>query len=124
MCGYSVESVRSRNAIEGETLRLVQGEHNTNWFASPEDLSQPVCIKSGSELSFTQNHRRAVFTQLQDMLDETLDIITFEGGKELNINQLTVGVEVVLLRIGPPREEFRVEIPFETRKPVRELVEA
>ena len=53
MCDYSLQTVKSRPAKVGETLKTQRfnTRHNQG-FAAPEDANTAVCVLPGTELAF------------------------------------------------------------------------
>ena len=53
MCDYSLHSVKSRPAKVGDKLTTCNFGTGTRGFAASEDASVAVCVRPGTELSFT-----------------------------------------------------------------------
>jgi hypothetical protein len=53
MCDYSLRSVKSRPAKVGDKLTTRDFGTGTRGFAASEDASVAVCVRPGTELSFT-----------------------------------------------------------------------
>jgi hypothetical protein len=53
MCDYSLHSVKSRPAKVGDKLTTRNFGTGTRGFSASEDASVVVCVRPGTELSFT-----------------------------------------------------------------------
>src|ERR1700737_5084625 len=52
MCDYSLQTVQSRPAKVGETLKTQRFNTGTIGFAAPEDANTAVCVLPGTKLAF------------------------------------------------------------------------
>jgi hypothetical protein len=59
MCDYSLHSVKSRPAKIGDKLTTRDFGTGTRGFSASEDMNVAVCVLPGTELSFTDEVRRA-----------------------------------------------------------------
>ena len=58
MCDFSLHAVKSRPAEVGDKLTTHQFPFGTRGFSAPEDINVAVCLRPGTELSFTDEVRR------------------------------------------------------------------
>ena len=58
MCDYSLHNVKSRPAKVGDKLTTRRFPLGTGGFSAPEDINVAVCLRPGTELSFTDEVRR------------------------------------------------------------------
>ena len=59
MCDFSLHAVRSRPAKVGDKLTTRMFNLGTSGFCAPEDRGMAVCLLPGTEVSFTDEVRRA-----------------------------------------------------------------
>jgi hypothetical protein len=59
MCDFSLHAVRSRPAKVGDKLTTHMFNLGTSGFCAPEDQKMAVCLLPGTEVSFTDEVRRA-----------------------------------------------------------------
>ena len=59
MCDFSLHAVKSRPAKVGDKLTTHQFYSGTRGFSASEDINVAVCLLPGTELSFTDEVRRA-----------------------------------------------------------------
>jgi hypothetical protein len=59
MCDYSLHNVKTRPAKVGDKLTTRVFNFSTRGFCAPEDVHVAVCVLPGTELSFTDEVRRA-----------------------------------------------------------------
>jgi hypothetical protein len=59
MCDFSLHAVKSRPAKVGDKLTTRKFDSGTRGFSAPEDINVAVCLRPGTELSFTDEVRRA-----------------------------------------------------------------
>jgi hypothetical protein len=58
MCDYSLQHVKSRPAKIGDQLTTLDFGMGTRGFSASEDKNVAVCVRPGTELSFTAEVRR------------------------------------------------------------------
>ena len=59
MCDFSLHAVRSRPAKVGDKLTTRTFNLGTTGFCAPEDRGMAVCLLPGTELSFSDEVKRA-----------------------------------------------------------------
>ena len=59
MCDYSLHNVRTRQAKIGDKLVTHRFNYSTSGFSAPDDIHIAVCVLSGTELSFSNEVKRA-----------------------------------------------------------------
>jgi hypothetical protein len=66
MCDYSPQHLKSRPAKIGDQLTTRDFALGTRGFSASEDKNVPVCVRPGTELSFTAEVRRMRLWPWQD----------------------------------------------------------
>ncbi|HLH97062.1 MAG TPA: hypothetical protein VKW08_18280 [Xanthobacteraceae bacterium] len=119
MCDYSLESIASRPARVGEKLVIRDFGTGTRGFSGSEDARVAVCLRPGTELSFTQEARTvslwpwskvvtrqktAIFRQVnEDRPAIHHDALEFADGERVLLTHLAVGQEAVVLQLPAVR---------------------
>jgi hypothetical protein len=136
MCDYSLQAVKSRPAMVGETLitSTFRGT-STRGFASESDPSVAVCLLPGTELAFaddvrydsrwiwtrTMDWRVGKFSQIEpEVAERHHDAIEFPDGSHVLVTQLCRGQRATVLQL-PASERARVPKLADTR-PARSTV--
>jgi hypothetical protein len=124
MCDYSLQQVRSRAAITGETLVTRNFGTGTRGFCSPNDPGAAVCILPGTELAFehpieanvpTGDHRTAIFRQVNTTVPHTHhDALELPGGQMVMLTNLIEGQTASVLQL-PAKPKTPAEAREQTR---------
>jgi hypothetical protein len=133
MCDYSLQTVRSRPAKVGETLKTQHFNTGTIGFAAPEDCNTAVCVLPGTELAFakavrcwprglfgwkarTLNHTTAIFRQVNKQNPRTHhDALEFPDGQMTLLTNVFAGQEATVLQL--PTQPVTAEIKAQERVP-------
>jgi hypothetical protein len=117
MCDYSLQTVKSRPAKVGETLKTQRFNTGTIGFAAPEDTNTAVCVLPGTELAFakaiscrprsllswktrTLKHTTAIFRQINKQNPRTHhDALEFPDGQMTLLTNVSAGQEVTVLQL-------------------------
>jgi hypothetical protein len=117
MCDYSLQTVKSRPAKVGETLKTQRFNTGTIGFAAPEDANTAVCVLRGTELAFakaiscrprsllswktrTLKHTTAIFRQINKQNPRTHhDALEFPDGQMTLLTNVSAGQEVTVLQL-------------------------
>jgi hypothetical protein len=134
MCDYSLQTVRSRPAEVGETLKTQHFNTGTIGFAAPEDANTAVCVLPGTELAFakavrcrprgllvwkarTLNHTTAIFRQVNKQNPRTHhDALEFPDGQMTLLTNVFAGQEATVLQL-PAQPVTAAEIKAQERVP-------
>jgi hypothetical protein len=132
MCDYSLQTVRSRPAEVGETLKTQHFNTGTIGFAAPEDANTAVCVLPGTELAFakavrcrprgllvwkarTLNHTTAIFRQVNKQNPRTHhDALEFPDGQMTLLTNVFAGQEATVLQL-PAQPVTAAEIKAQER---------
>jgi hypothetical protein len=120
MCDYSLHDVKSRPAKVGDKLTARKFYSGTTGFSAPEDASMAVCVLPGTELSFTDEvrrarlwpwskdviyHKTAIFRQInQNDPMHHHDALEFPDGKVVLLTFLVEGQRATVLQL--PAEQL------------------
>ena len=115
MCDYSLEYVKSRPAKVGDKLTTRNFWTGTHGFAASEDARVAVCLRPGTELSFSDNvrqtrlwpwskdvikHKTAIFRQVnQGNPNDHHDALEFPDGQIVLLTLLKAGQEATVLQL-------------------------
>jgi hypothetical protein len=117
MCDYSLHHVQSRAAKVGDKLVTHRFNYSTSGFSGPEDMYVAVCVLPGTELSFTNevkrapaslwpwskniiHHQTAIFRQVN--LDNPRvhhDALEFPDGELVLLTHLVEGQQATVLQL-------------------------
>lgn len=140
MCNYSLEVLKSRDAIAGERLETRRFYTGSLGFASAKEPDVAVCIKNGvtlllrdvprelrSELkigaeaiaTFATVHRRRRWWDIWTLTGDDHDALLFSGGTTILISSLPEGLTADVLspgREGIPADkaEYPVLTPLDS----------
>jgi hypothetical protein len=120
MCDYSLHNVKTRPAKVGDKLTTRQFSLGTRGFSAPEDINVAVCLRPGTELSFTDEvrrtriwpgsknvtyHKTAIFRQInQDNPVTHHDALEFPDGQLVLLTFLEEGQHATVLQL--PAEQL------------------
>ena len=120
MCDFSLHAVKSRPAEVGDKLTTHQFPLGTRGFSAPEDINVAVCLRPGTELSFTDevrllrpwpwsekviNHKTAIFRQINLRVPmHHHDALEFPDGKVVLLTFLVEGQQATVLQL--PAEQL------------------
>jgi hypothetical protein len=117
MCDYSLLHVRSRPAKVGDRLTTRNFGTGTRGFAAPENANVAVCIRPGTELSFTRQiectpagmfawreralpHKTAVFRQInKEQAAAHHDALELPDGQIVLLTSLREGQQATVLQL-------------------------
>jgi hypothetical protein len=115
MCDFSLHAVKSRPAEVGDKLTTHQFPFGTRGFSAPEDINVAVCLRPGTELSFTDqvrrvprwpfsnnviHHKTAIFRQInQNNRVAHRDALEFPDGQILLLTLLQEGQHATVLQL-------------------------
>jgi hypothetical protein len=117
MCDYSLHHVRTRPAKVGDKLVTRQLSYTTRGFCDPEDIQVAVCVLPGTELSFTNEvkrapaslwpwskniirHKTAIFRQVNlDNPHTHHDALEFPDGQIVLLTFLAEGQQATVLQL-------------------------
>jgi hypothetical protein len=117
MCDYSLHSVKSRPAKVGDKLTTRDFRTGTRGFAASEDANMAVCVRPGTELSFTREvtcqpigmlgwrdrvikHKTAIFRQInKDKVAAHHDALEFPDGQIVLLTFLCEGQQATVLQL-------------------------
>ena len=115
MCDFSLHAVKSRPAEVGDELTTHQFPFGTRGFSAPEDINVAVCLRPGTELSFTDevrrappwpwkenviHHKTAIFRQINQNNRVTHhDALEFPDGQILLLTLLEEGQHATVLQL-------------------------
>ena len=115
MCDFSLHAVKSRPAEVGDKLTTHQFPFGTRGFSAPEDINVAVCLRRGTELSFTDevrrvppwpfttnviHHKTAIFRQINQNSRVTHhDALEFPDGQILLLTLLQEGQHATVLQL-------------------------
>ena len=123
MCDFSLHAVRSRPARVGDKLTTRMFNLGTTGFCAPEDRGMAVCLLPGTELSFSDEVKRAndwpwdrlvryktaVFRQINKDNPRTHhDALEFPNGAVVLLTDLAEGQQATVLQL-PAAPEKRKE---------------
>jgi hypothetical protein len=128
MCDYSLHSIKSRPAKVGDKLTTRDFGTGTRGFAPSEDASVAVCVRPGTELSFTREvtcqsigmlgwrdkiikHKTAIFRQInKERVATHHDALEFPDGRIVLLISLREGQEATVLQLpAEPRTAVESE---------------
>src|SRR5215831_8014454 len=128
MCDYSLHSIKSRPAKIGDKLTTRDFGTGTRGFAPSEDASVAVCVRPGTELSFTREvtcqsigmlgwrdkiikHKTAIFRQInKERIAAHHDALEFPDGRIVLLNCVIEGQEATVLQLPvEPTTEVEAE---------------
>ena len=115
MCDYSLYSVKSRPAKVGDKLTTRDFGTRTRGFSASEDKNVAVCVLPGTELSFTNEvrrarlwpwtkniikHKTAIFRQINQHDPRTHhDALEFPDGRIVLLTFLVEGQQATVLQL-------------------------
>ena len=117
MCDYSLHSVKSRPAKVGDKLTTRDFGTGTRGFAASEDASVAVCVRPGTELSFTDaitclptglipwrgkvvEYKTAIFRQVnKEKIAVHHDALEFPDGRIVLLTTLCEGQQATVLQL-------------------------
>ena len=115
MCDFSLHAVKSRPAKVGDKLTTRRFPFGTRGFSAPEDINVAVCLRPGTELSFTDEvrrariwpgsknvtyHKTAIFRQInQDNPVTHHDALEFPDGQIVLLTLLEEGQHATVLQL-------------------------
>ena len=117
MCDYSLHSVKSRPAKVGDKLTTRNFGTGTRGFAASEDASVAVCVRPGTELSFTDvitclptglipwrckvvEYKTAIFRQInKKKIAVHHDALEFPDGRIVLLTTLCEGQQATVLQL-------------------------
>ena len=117
MCDYSLHSVKSRPAKVGDKLTTRNFGTGTRGFAASEDASVAVCVRPGTELSFTDvitclptglipwrgkvvEYKTAIFRQInKEKIAVHHDALEFPDGQIVLLTTLCEGQQATVLQL-------------------------
>ena len=117
MCDYSLHSVKSRPAKVGDKLTTRDFGTGTRGFAASEDASVAVCVRPGTELSFTDaitclptglmpwrgkvvEYKTAIFRQInKNKIAAHHDALEFSDGQVVLLTSLSEGQQAAVLQL-------------------------
>ena len=117
MCDYSLHSVKSRPAKVGDKLTTRNFGTGTRGFAASEDASVAVCVRPGTELSFTDvitclptglipwrgkvvEYKTAIFRQInKEKIAVHHDALEFPDGQIVLLTTLCEGQQASVLQL-------------------------
>ena len=94
MCDYSLHSVTTRPAKVGDKLTTRVFNFSTRGFCAPEDVHVAVCVLPGTELSFTDEVRRA-----RPWPWSKYDALEFPDGEVVLLTFLMEGQQATVLQL-------------------------
>ena len=115
MCDFSLHAVKSRPGKVGDKLTTRRFPFGTRGFSAPEDINVAVCLRPGTELSFTDEvrrariwpgsknvtyHKTAIFRQInQDNPVTHHDALEFPDGQIVLLTLLEEGQHATVLQL-------------------------
>jgi hypothetical protein len=114
MCDYSLHNVKTRPAKVGDKLTTRVFNFSTRGFCAPEDVHVAVCVLPGTELSFTDEvrrarpwpwskyipHKTAIFRQVNlDCPHAHHDALEFPDGEVVLLTFLMEGQQATVLQL-------------------------
>jgi len=120
MCDFSLHAVRSRPAKVGDKLTTRLFNLGTTGFCAPEDRGMAVCLLPGTELSFSDEvkrandwpwtgrirHKTAVFRQINKDNPRTHhDALEFPDGQLVLLTLLMSGQQATVLQLPAAPEK-------------------
>jgi|SRR6476646_133455 hypothetical protein len=120
MCDFSLHAVRSRPAKVGDKLTTRLFNLGTTGFCAPEDRGMAVCLLPGTELSFSDEVKRAndwpwdrlvryktaVFRQINKDNPRTHhDALEFPDGQLVLLTLLMAGQQATVLQLPAAPEK-------------------
>jgi hypothetical protein len=115
MCDFSLHAVKSRPAEVGDKLTTHKFYSGTTGFSAPEDINVAVCLRPGTELSFTDevrrvqpwplsknviHHKTAIFRQInQHEPYRHHDALEFPNGQIVLLTLLQEGQHATVLQL-------------------------
>jgi hypothetical protein len=117
MCDYSLQNVKTRPAKVGDKLVTHRFNYSTSGFSAPEDIHVAVCVLPGTELSFTNevkrapvslwpwskniiHHKTAIFRQVHlDNPHAHHDALEFPDGEMVLLTYLMEGQQATVLQL-------------------------
>src|SRR5215472_2764499 len=132
MCDYSLHSIKSRPAKVGDKLTTSYFGTGTRGFAASEDPNVVVCVRPGTELSFTREvtcqpigifgwrdkvnrHKTAIFRQInKEKVTAHHDELEFQDGQIVLLTCLKEGQEATVLQL-PVEPTTALEVEAQRR---------
>ena len=132
MCDYSLYSIKSRPAKVGDKLTTRYFGTGTRGFAASEEANVVVCVRPGTELSFTREvtcqpigifgwrdkvnrHKTAIFRQInKNKVTAHHDALEFPDGQIVLLTCLKEGQEATVLQL-PAEPKTVVEADAQKR---------
>ena len=124
MCDFSLHAVKSRPAEVGDKLTTHKFYSGTTGFSAPEDINVAVCLRPGTELSFTDevrrvrlwplsekaiHHKTAIFRQInQNNRVRHHDALEFPDGQILLLTLLEEGQQATVLQLPAAAADAKV----------------
>jgi hypothetical protein len=132
MCDYSLHSIKSRPARVRDKLTTRDFRTGTRGFAASEDANVAVCVRPGTELSFTREvtcqpigmlgcrdmvikHKTAIFRQVnKEKVAAHHDALEFPDGQIVLLTCVREGQEATVLQL-PAEPKTAVEAHAQKR---------
>jgi hypothetical protein len=129
MCDYSLQAVKSRPAVVGETLVVTNFGTGSRGFGPAEDPNPDktaVCLLPGTELAFAEpvknhgtamagEHTTAIFRQInKEAKHQHHDCVEFPDGTSILLTFLREGQKAVVLQL-PAAPKNEAEAKEQTR---------
>ena len=127
MCDFSLHAVKSRPAKVGDKLTTRRFPLGTGGFCAPEDVNVAVCLRPGTELSFTDEarrriiwpgnknvtfHKTAIFRKInQDNPVAHHDALEFPDGRIVLLTLLEKGQTATVLQLPATHEWAKAPQP-------------
>jgi hypothetical protein len=127
MCDYSLHNVKTRPAKVGDKLTTRLFDFYTRGFSAPEDKDTVVCLRPGTELSFTDEVRcvrswpwsknvtydkTAIFRQVnQNCPIHHHDALEFPDGQVVLLTFLKEGQQATVLQLPATEVESKTVQP-------------
>lgn len=109
MCDFSVIARNQRDYQEGEQLVITQLGPHTRGTTSPSDRKTAVCLRSGvcmvipdlpkdirKRYELPDGELHPIFMQLPNRQNAHRDALVFENGKTVLVNELPLGLRMVV----------------------------
>ncbi len=122
MCDFSLHAIRSRPAKVGDKLITRMFNSGTSGFCAPEDHGMAVCLLPGTEVSFTNEVRRATIWPLKGLISHKTaifrqvnknnpfrhhDALEFPDGRVVLLTLLEAGQQASVLQLPAEPQNAR-----------------